>query len=158
MEKSQSISHDVSAEGETQSVPREGPLDEVQQDTGKRDTREALRRSCQGYISNLSKKYKEIETLMIDTAHTDQVQRKHKQLEGTFLLYERKFTDYCKTLNEDNKDVANQQFESHLANKLEFDARVKEWMNAARGDQPQIEVDDQDQVIEKPTLHHHQPR
>ena len=82
-------SHDAWAEETSQSLPREDSPDDVQQDPEGRDTTQ-LRRSCQGYIGSLARKYKEIETLMLDKGNIDIVQTKCSQLNATFALYEHK--------------------------------------------------------------------
>ena len=69
---------------------------------------------------------------MLHSQNLEEVQRKHSQLNGTFLLYKNKFKEYYTTLHADEKDAAMKQFESHRANKLEFDSRFKEWVGGSQ--------------------------
>ena len=78
-----------------------------------RDEVPTVKRSCQGYIGNLAKQYKELEVMTSSYNNLNAARRKYGQLKGTYLLYQHKFSEYYKRLSKDDRAASKEQFESH---------------------------------------------
>ncbi|XP_030828101.1 uncharacterized protein LOC115919169 [Strongylocentrotus purpuratus] len=116
---------------------------EISRQKEERDEVTALKRSCQGYVGNLAKQYKELEVMMSSYDNLNAARRKYGQLKGTFLLYQHKYSEYYKRLSKDDKATSKEQFESHESNKAEFDGRMMEWdAEATKRQSPTTELDE----------------
>ena len=89
---------------------------------------ETSRRQRSAYLGQLTRQYKEIETLMVDKKNIYQVRKIYKDLVGRFEKY--KFAHFeCIELCNDIKikDDLNSNFESCKTNFDEFEQRYSEW-------------------------------
>ncbi|XP_063962490.1 uncharacterized protein LOC135155922 [Lytechinus pictus] len=89
----------------------------------------ALKQSCNGYLGQLGRRYKELEQLMLDRMNRDQVKTKYCQLIDLFSSYEGKFGEYVSLLSGKAESDANVVFNSQKLNFTEFETRVKAWMS-----------------------------
>eukprot|EP00057_Strongylocentrotus_purpuratus_P002697 XP_003725052.1 PREDICTED: uncharacterized protein LOC100888496 [Strongylocentrotus purpuratus] len=116
---------------------------------GDHDDVTALKQSCRAYSGTLTKKYKELEVLMLDPDNSDVVANKYEQLNSTFDSYTERFNQLREKLTADDADAAVKDFNARQSNKQEFDQRMVEWTRDADvinndADQGRRDVDDDD--------------
>ena len=95
----------------------------------------ALKQSCNGYLGQLGRRYKELEELLIDQRNREQVIKKREQLKSLFSIYELKHQEYVSLLTGEAKDEANNSFASHKMNFIECDTRIGFWLHDREPDQ-----------------------
>ena len=76
----------------------------------------ALKQSCNGYLGQLGRRYKELEHLLMDQRNRDLVLKKHDQLKSSITLYEGKYEEYVSLLIGDAETDANKAFASQKLN------------------------------------------
>ncbi|XP_054752108.2 uncharacterized protein LOC129257739 [Lytechinus pictus] len=99
---------------------------------GANEGKPQLMQSCRAYAGSLTKKYKELEVLMLDPENLDKVTGKADQLDGVFIKYTERFGEYHKMLTGEEADKVLEDFDAKRTNKEEFDERLSVWMKEAK--------------------------
>jgi len=89
----------------------------------------ALKKSCNGYLGDLGRRYKQLEQLLLDRDNYSVVVKRYDQLKGVFSLYEEQYMEYVTTLDGDIKTDASKVFASQQQNLEEFNKRITAWLS-----------------------------
>ncbi|KAJ8035402.1 hypothetical protein HOLleu_22625 [Holothuria leucospilota] len=93
----------------------------------------SLRQSCNGYVGNLTRRYNELERLMLNADNVAEVETKYAQLEEVYQLYVVKFQALKEKLGSGpDVEKAVSEFEARNQNRMEFAQRVTEYQNGAK--------------------------
>ena len=93
-----------------------------------------LKNSRTGYLSRITKLYRETEELLNDANNVNEVSEKLLDIDEAFARFEKAHYDYIATLsgNLEEWEIEAHYFKEHCNRKMSFESRIDEWIHSVK--------------------------
>ena len=93
-----------------------------------------LKNSRAGYLSRITKLYRETEELLNDSKNVNEVSEKLLDIDEAFARFEKAHYDYIATLsgNLEEWESEARYFKEHCNRKMNFESRIEQWIHSVK--------------------------
>ena len=93
-----------------------------------------LKNSRAGYLSRITKLYRETEELLNDSKNVNEVSEKLLDIDEAFARFEKAHYDYIATLsgNLEEWESEARYFKEHCKRKMNFESRIEQWIHSVK--------------------------
>ena len=91
-----------------------------------------LKNSRAGYLSRITKLYRETEELSNDAKNVNEVSEKLLDIDEAFARFEKAHYDYIATENLEEWEGEARYFKEHCNRKMNFESRIEQWIHSVK--------------------------